>query len=64
VAEDGAFWAEKRCGSKPILTTLKSRDRSVPYPRTTNGYPLVVRLRPDPEEDLTNEQGLNFTVPK
>jgi hypothetical protein len=64
VVEDGAFRAQKRCGSKPLLTAPKSRARSVLYPRTTRGHPLVIKPHPDPEEDSTNEQGLNFAASK
>jgi hypothetical protein len=48
VVEDGAFRAQKWCGSKPLLTAPKSRARSVSYPRTTRGHPLVVSRVPIP----------------
>jgi hypothetical protein len=62
VVEDGAFWAQKWCGSKPLLTAPKSRARSTSYPRTACGRPLVVRSHPDPKEDSANEQGLTFVA--
>jgi hypothetical protein len=58
VVEDGAFWAQKRCGSKPLSTAPKSRARIMSYPTTTRGRPLVIQSCSDPEEDSVNEQGL------
>jgi hypothetical protein len=62
VVEDGTFQAQKRCGSKPLLTAAKSCVLSMSYPRTAHGHPLVARTHPDPEEDSSNEQGLNFVA--
>jgi hypothetical protein len=54
VAEGGEFGAQKQCGSKPLLTTLKSRAHSMLNPC----HPLVVKPHPDPKEKSVNEQGL------
>jgi hypothetical protein len=62
VEEDGAFQAQKWCGSKPRLKAPKSCARSMSYPMTERGHALVVRMHLDPEEDSTNEQGLTFVA--
>jgi hypothetical protein len=64
MAEDGAFRAQKRCGSKPLSTTLKSRTLIVSYLTAARGHPLIVKSHPDPEEGSTNEQGLTFVASK
>jgi hypothetical protein len=58
VAEDGAFRAQKWCGSKQLSTAPKSHVRIMSYPTTTRGRPLVIPPCSDPEEDSVNEQGL------
>jgi hypothetical protein len=49
VAEGGEFWAQKWCGSKPLLTTPKSHACLVSNLIATRGYPLVIKLHLDPE---------------
>jgi hypothetical protein len=58
VAEGGAFWAQKRCGSKPLSMAPKSHARLALNPTTTRGHPLVIKPRPNPKENSVNEQGL------
>jgi hypothetical protein len=58
VVEGGKFQAQKRCGSKPLLTTLKSCAHSVSNPIVARGRPLVVKPHPDPKDKSVNEKGL------
>jgi hypothetical protein len=58
VVEDGAFQARKRCGSKPLSTTLKSCARLAPNPIAACDRLIFVKPRPDPEGNLVNERGL------